>query len=106
LGPADQPPACCGARAHQALADALALSAAQPRDARPQFEYGWVRGTGSAVFVMGTLLGGQVVDSWGLASIIVLQAALLGAAAGAATLIPKPGQRAAGPLRTTRPRVG
>jgi PPP family 3-phenylpropionic acid transporter len=76
-----------------ALADALALSAAQPRDARPQFEYGWVRGTGSAVFVIGTLLSGQVVDSWGLASIIVLQAALLGAAAGAATLIPKPGRQ-------------
>jgi MFS transporter, PPP family, 3-phenylpropionic acid transporter len=72
------------------LADALALGAAQPRHARPGFEYGWVRGTGSAVFVIGTLISGQVVDSRGLASIIVLQAALLVAASGAATLVPAP----------------
>ena len=70
------------------LADALALGAAQPRPARPGFEYGWVRGTGSAVFVVGTLISGQVVASWGLASIIMLQAALLVAASGAATLVP------------------
>ena len=72
------------------LADALALGAAQPRHARPGFEYGWVRGTGSAVFVVGTLISGQVVDSRGLAAIIVLQAALLVAASGAATLVPAP----------------
>ena len=75
------------------LADALALGAAKPRDARQGFEYGWVRGTGSAIFVVGTLMSGQVVDSWGLASIIVLQAALLVAAAGAATLVPMPERR-------------
>jgi MFS transporter, PPP family, 3-phenylpropionic acid transporter len=73
-----------------ALADALALGVAQPRNAPSRFEYGWVRGIGSAVFVVGTLLSGQVVDSWGLASILVLQAALLVAAAGAAALIPAP----------------
>jgi MFS transporter, PPP family, 3-phenylpropionic acid transporter len=72
------------------LADALALGAAQPRHGRPTFEYGWVRGTGSAVFVIGTLLSGQLVDAWGLSSIIVLQAALLAAAAGAAMLVPTP----------------
>jgi len=76
-----------------ALADALALGAAQPRNARPRFEYGWIRGIGSAVFVIGTLLSGQVVDSWGLSSIIVFQAALLVAAAGAATLVPTPGRQ-------------
>jgi len=75
------------------LADALALGAAQPRHGGPRFEYGWVRGTGSAVFVIGTLLSGQVVDSWGLSSIIVFQAALLAAAAGAATLVPTPGRQ-------------
>jgi len=75
------------------LADALALGAAQPGNAHPRFEYGWVRGTGSAVFVIGTLLSGQVVDSWGLTSIIVFQAALLVAAAGAATLVPKCGRQ-------------
>jgi MFS transporter, PPP family, 3-phenylpropionic acid transporter len=73
-----------------ALADALALGAAQPRDGRPAFEYGWVRGTGSGVFVIGTLLSGQVVGAWGLSSTVVLQAALLVAAAGAASLVPKP----------------
>jgi PPP family 3-phenylpropionic acid transporter len=70
------------------LADALALGAAQPGHARAGFEYGWVRGTGSAVFVIGTLVSGQVVASWGLASIVILQAALLVAASGAATLVP------------------
>lgn len=76
------------------IADALALDAALPRDARPRFEYGWVRGTGSAVFVIGTLVSGQVVGSWGLTSIIVLQAALLIATAGATLLVPTPGQPA------------
>jgi MFS transporter, PPP family, 3-phenylpropionic acid transporter len=73
-----------------ALADALALGAAQPRDGRPRFEYGWVRGTGSAVFVLGTLVSGQVVAASGLSSVVMLQAALLVAAAGAVTLIPTP----------------
>jgi MFS transporter, PPP family, 3-phenylpropionic acid transporter len=72
------------------LADALALAAAQPRSARPGFEYGWVRGIGSAVFVIGTLISGQVVESRGLASIIILQAALLVAASSAAILVPNP----------------
>ena len=77
------------------LADALALGAVVPRDTRPRFEYGWVRGTGSAVFVIGTLVSGQVVGSWGLTSIIVLHAALLIAAAGAAILVPTPGRQEA-----------
>ena len=76
-----------------ALADALALGAAQPRNAHPRFEYGWIRGIGSAAFVIGTLLSGQVVDSWGLTSIIAFQAALLVAAGGAATLVPTPGRQ-------------
>jgi PPP family 3-phenylpropionic acid transporter len=73
------------------LADALALGAAVPRDGRPRFEYGWVRGTGSAMFVIGTLVIGQVVGCWGLTSIIVAHAALLIAAAGAAILVPTAG---------------
>src|SRR5262245_29783176 len=71
------------------LADALTLGVAQPHDDRPRFEYGWVRGTGSAFFVIATLLSGQLVDDWGLASIVVLEAALLGATAVAAMLLPK-----------------
>ena len=76
------------------LADALALGAAAPRHAAPRFEYGWVRGTGSAVFIAGTLVSGQVVGAWGLASIVVMHAALLSAAAGAALLVPELTQQA------------
>jgi MFS transporter, PPP family, 3-phenylpropionic acid transporter len=72
------------------LADALALGASGPPDARPRFEYGWVRGTGSAVFVIGTLVSGQIVDSWGLTSIIVWHVGLLVGAAATATLVPTP----------------
>jgi PPP family 3-phenylpropionic acid transporter len=75
------------------LADALALSAAAPRGGVARFEYGWVRGTGSAVFVIGTLASGQVVGAWGLASILVLHAVLLFATACAAMLVPAPGRQ-------------
>src|SRR5215475_3165796 len=73
------------------LADALALGAAVPPPGSGQrgFEYGWVRGTGSAAFIGGTLLAGQAVSAWGLAVIVGLQALLLGAAAGAACLVPE-----------------
>jgi PPP family 3-phenylpropionic acid transporter len=73
------------------LADALALGAAAPPSDRGRrgFEYGWVRGTGSAAFIGGTLLSGQVVGAWGLDVIVVLQAMLLGAAAVAALLVPE-----------------
>jgi MFS transporter, PPP family, 3-phenylpropionic acid transporter len=73
------------------LADALALGAAAPPagSGRRGFEYGWVRGTGSAAFIVGTLLSGQAVSAWGLDVIVWLQAMLLGAAAGAATLVPE-----------------
>jgi PPP family 3-phenylpropionic acid transporter len=71
------------------LADALALGDARPGHRGPGFEYGWVRGTGSAVFIIGTLVSGQVVAAWGLASIIISQAVLLVGAAGVATLVPR-----------------
>jgi MFS transporter, PPP family, 3-phenylpropionic acid transporter len=73
------------------LADALALGAAAPppRSDRKGFEYGWVRGTGSAVFIAGTLLSGQAVGAFGLEVIIVLQASLLSAAAFAALWVPE-----------------
>lgn len=74
------------------LADALALRAATPGDERPKpFEYGWVRGAGSAAFIAGTLVAGQVVAAAGLASIVALHATLLVAAACVALLIPRPG---------------
>jgi PPP family 3-phenylpropionic acid transporter len=73
------------------LADALALGAAvpPPGSRRRGFEYGWVRGTGSAAFIGGTVLSGQAVRVWGLAVIVGLQALLLGAAAVAALWVPE-----------------
>ena len=75
------------------LADALALGAATPRDGeRKAFEYGWVRGAGSAAFIAGTLVAGQGVAASGLTSIIGLHVTLLALAACAALLIPQPRQ--------------
>ena len=73
------------------LADALALGSASPPppSGRRGFEYGWVRGTGSAAFIAGTLLSGQAVSAFGLDLIIGLQALLLGAAAFAGILVPE-----------------
>ena len=68
------------------LADALALGAAQRR---PGFEYGWVRGTGSAAFILGTLAAGQAVGGMGLDVIVGLQALLLGVAVAAAARVPE-----------------
>ena len=73
------------------LADALALGSASPPpgSGRRGFEYGWVRGTGSAAFIAGTLLSGQAVGAFGLEAIVPLQALLLGAAALAASRVPE-----------------
>ncbi|MPY76869.1 MAG: MFS transporter, partial [Alphaproteobacteria bacterium] len=73
------------------LADALALGSAAPppSSGRGGFEYGWVRGTGSALFMAGTLLSGQTVSAFGLDAIVWLQALLLGVAAFAAILVPE-----------------
>ena len=64
------------------LADALAIGTRG-------FEYGRVRGTGSAAFILGTLASGQAIGAFGLAVIVPLQALLLGAAAFAATRVPE-----------------
>jgi MFS transporter, PPP family, 3-phenylpropionic acid transporter len=64
------------------LADALALGARS-------FEYGRVRGTGSAAFILGTLVSGQAIGAFGLEVIVPLQALLLGAAALAAVRVPE-----------------
>ena len=64
------------------LADALAVRARG-------FEYGWVRGTGSAAFIAGALIAGQAVGAFGLDVIVALQALLLGGAAFAAFYVPE-----------------
>jgi PPP family 3-phenylpropionic acid transporter len=49
------------------LSDALSVAASSK--ART-FQYGWVRAAGSAAFVAGTMLSGQLIDRFGLSSII------------------------------------
>jgi PPP family 3-phenylpropionic acid transporter len=44
------------------IADALSVNAAKPQIAGKPFEYGWIRGSGSAAFVLGTLIIGQLVS--------------------------------------------
>src|SRR5947209_20544118 len=41
------------------LSDALALGVSRPGEQKRGFHYGWVRGTGSAAFILGALGGGQ-----------------------------------------------
>jgi len=67
------------------LADALALAAAEREGA---FSYGWVRGAGSAAFVLGTLASGLLVARAGLASIIVSSGLLFLVMAAATARVP------------------
>ena len=73
------------------LADALSLAHARVgRKGKPgAFEYGWVRGAGSAAFVAGTLLAGQVAGTYGLSAVIWLGAGSLLATSIVATLVPE-----------------
>jgi PPP family 3-phenylpropionic acid transporter len=73
-----------------ALADALALNAMGRGRARPAFEYGWARGTGSAAFVLGTLLAGQALTlgSGQLSIVVWLHGAFLASAILAVALVP------------------
>jgi len=65
------------------LADALALSWSRStaRGNAGAFEYGWVRGIGSAAFIAGVLVAGQSTAVWGLPSVLWLTAAGLFATA-------------------------
>jgi len=69
------------------IADAMALSASLPTTGKG-FEYGWVRGGGSAAFVVGSLAAGQAAESLGLAVSVWLNALLLAVAAFAALSVP------------------
>ncbi len=75
------------------LSDTLALwaaAAARSDDAIGRgFEYGWVRGAGSAAFILGSMLSGQAIGHFGIATVVWLNAALLATAAFAALLVPQ-----------------
>ena len=72
------------------ISDALATTAARESETGEgrRFEYGWLRASGSAAFVVGTLLSGWGADQAGLTSIIWISGALLVAGGGAALLLP------------------
>jgi MFS transporter, PPP family, 3-phenylpropionic acid transporter len=71
------------------IADALSVNAAKPEIAGKLFEYGRLRGSGSAAFVLGTLIIGQLISQDDLTPIIWMNVALLAAAAGATALLPR-----------------
>jgi MFS transporter, PPP family, 3-phenylpropionic acid transporter len=70
------------------LADALSVNSAKPERAGKPFEYGWIRGTASAAFVVGTLTIGQFISGTDLTAIVWMNVALLVAAAAATALLP------------------
>ena len=58
------------------LADALALVASR-RPAPVGFEYGWVRGAGSAAFIVASIIAGWAIAQHGLSVVIWMQALLM-----------------------------
>lgn len=74
------------------LSDALALRSSS-KNGYPcaRFEYGWVRGAGSAAFVAGALLSGQAVDLLGLPAALGIQGVLLLGAACITIFVPETG---------------
>ncbi|SEG26216.1 MFS transporter, PPP family, 3-phenylpropionic acid transporter [Methylobacterium sp. 190mf] len=74
-----------GTAAPAPLADALALAAARGGAA---FQYGWVRGAGSAAFIAGTAAAGWLIGLYGLAAALVASGGLFLAAGAAALALP------------------
>jgi MFS transporter, PPP family, 3-phenylpropionic acid transporter len=74
------------------LSDTFALGTAAPaRTVHPDaggFHYGWVRGAGSAAFIVGSMLSGQAIGQFGITVVVWLNAALLAAAAFAGRAAP------------------
>ncbi|WP_457106103.1 MFS transporter [Methylobacterium sp. P5_C11] len=74
-----------GTAAPAPLADALALTAARDGAA---FQYGWVRGAGSAAFIAGTAAAGWLVGIFGLAAALIASGTLFLTAGAAALALP------------------
>jgi len=77
------------------IADALSVNVAKPLIAGRRFEYGWIRGSASAAFILGTLGVGQFISPADFSAVIWLTAGLLIAAAGATALLSGVPSRAA-----------
>lgn len=74
-----------GTAAPAPLADALALAAARGGAA---FQYGWVRGAGSAAFIVGTAAAGWLIGLHGFAAALVASGGLFLAAGAVALALP------------------
>lgn len=71
------------------LTDTLALGTAAPSPrGKRRLEYGWLRGAGSAAFVLGSVLSGNAIGHFGIGIIVLLNAALFAAAALCAPRVP------------------
>jgi MFS transporter, PPP family, 3-phenylpropionic acid transporter len=86
------------------LADGLALVASRRGPPRG-FEYGWVRGAGSAAFIVASIAAGAAVASYGLSIVVWLQALLMALVPFAVWRVP-PVQTAATFKPTADPREG
>ena len=69
-------------------ADALTLAASMKSHGRKGFEYGWVRGAGSAAFIIGALIAGQAVGETDISAVIGIHALALAVAVAAALILP------------------
>jgi MFS transporter, PPP family, 3-phenylpropionic acid transporter len=70
------------------IADALSVNSAKPEIGGRPFEYGWIRGSASAAFILGTLTVGQLISPTDLQPIIWLNVVLLTITGCATALVP------------------
>jgi MFS transporter, PPP family, 3-phenylpropionic acid transporter len=74
------------------IADTLSLAASTPTDRSAAgfkgFDYGWVRGVGSAAFILGVTAAGRIIGRFGYSAILFLNAAMLALGAAIATQVP------------------
>jgi PPP family 3-phenylpropionic acid transporter len=70
------------------LADALSVNAARPQLAGKEFEYGWIRGSGSLACIFGTLTVGQFISRSDVTPIIWMNLSFLVVAAATIALLP------------------
>ena len=73
------------------LSDALATTGAHMSESGQgrRFEYGWLRASGSAAFIVGTMMSGWAASGNSLASIVWFSGTLFGIGGAAALLLPK-----------------
>ncbi|WP_407160822.1 hypothetical protein [Bradyrhizobium sp. STM 3557] len=70
------------------IADALSVNVAISQVAGRPFEYGWIRGSGSAAFVVGTIVVGRLIGPADLIPVVWMNASLLIVAACATVFVP------------------